>query len=335
MPSSMPITTLGNSGLKITKICLGTMTFGNQADLLTSFSIMDKAFDAGIRFIDTADVYPLGGDLPLHGATEEIIGQWIHGRRSEVVLASKCFGPMGDGINDKGLSRLHIMQAVEASLKRLGTDYLDLYQAHQFDQDTPLDETLRAFDDLVHQGKVRYIGVSNWRPWQLAQGLTATKLSGLNPIVSVQPRYNLFFRMIEDDLISLCQTNGMGVISYNPLAGGLLTGRYGDIETITPNTRFGLSAGAGDLYQDRYWTQTHFELVNEYRRFCQGRGLPLTGTAIAWVLRQPGISAAIIGASHPDQLDGSLEALSIELTDTDLEFLDSLWWRLPRRYEGR
>lgn len=167
----MEIRSLGRSGLKVPELCLGTMTFGNQADSRAAHSILDKAVAAGVYFIDTADAYPLGGGVETAGATESIIGEWLPALRDRIVLATKCFGQMGTGPNDSGLSRRHIMRAVEGSLRRLRTDYIDLYQAHQFDASTPLEETLRAFDDLVHQGKVRYIGVSNWRAWQLVQAL--------------------------------------------------------------------------------------------------------------------------------------------------------------------
>lgn len=331
----VPTNSLGNSGLKVSRLCLGTMTFGNQADPATAFAILDKAFDNGIRFIDTADMYPLGSSWTEHGSTEHIIGQWLKGRRQDIVLASKCFGQMGPGPNDQGLSRKHIMHAVDESLRRLKTDYLDLYQAHQYDSTTPVEETLRAFDDLVRQGKVRYIGVSNWRTWQLANGVRAAALAGLYPIVSVQPRYNLLFRMIEDELVPFCQSNGIGLITYNPLAGGLLTGRYRDGQEIQPGTRFGLASGAGKMYQERYWTKAHFSAVDTFRAFCADRGWPMAATAVAWVLAQPGITSAIVGASRPEQLQGSLEALNISLSEEDLHALDTLWFGLPRRYEAR
>ncbi|MDA8195373.1 MAG: aldo/keto reductase [Thermaerobacter sp.] len=331
----IPTTTLGNTGLSVSRLCLGTMTFGNQADTATSLAILDKAFAAGVRFIDTADVYPLGGGLPLQGATEEILGQWLKGHRHEVVLASKCYGATGSGPNDRGLSRRHIMSAIENSLRRLQTDYLDLYQAHQFDSNTPVEETLRAFDDLVRQGKVRYIGVSNWRTWQLARGTAAVERNGLYPIISVQPRYNLLFRMIEEDLVPFCVANGLGLITYNPLAGGLLTGRYQPHQAVPDGTRFGLAAGAGQLYQARYWSPAHFAAVERFREYCADRHLSLAAAAVAWVLAQPGITSAIIGASRPDQLDASLQAADVTLTPSDLDTLDQLWWTLPRRYEAR
>ncbi|GGH75767.1 aryl-alcohol dehydrogenase-like predicted oxidoreductase [Pullulanibacillus pueri] len=329
---------LGRSGLKVTALCLGTMTFGNQADKATSFKIMDKAFDAGVNFFDTADMYPLGGSYEQLGATEAYIGEWLQGRRGNIVLASKCFGAMGPGANDRGLSRKHIMDAVEASLKRLNTDYLDLYQAHQFDPTTPIDETLRAFDDLVTQGKVRYIGVSNWRSWQVAKALGISERKNFVRIESVQPRYNLLYRMIEEELVPMAQSEGVGIFSYNPLAGGMLTGRYKWGNEVKAGTRFGLGGvtKAGDLYQTRYWQKATFDAVERYRQWCQEHDYDMVTTAVRWVTQQPGINAAIIGASRPEQLDASLKAADVPpLTEEDLKWLDKLWFSLPRRQEDR
>lgn len=331
----IPTNSLGNSGLKVTQLCLGTMTFGNQADEKTAFAIMDRAREGGINFFDTADGYPLGGSPAMRGQTEHIVGKWLKGRRHDVVLATKCFATMGSGPNDGGLSRKHIMSAIEDSLRRLGTDYIDLYQAHQYDPTVPVEETLRTFDDLVHQGKVRYIGVSNWRTWHLANGVRTAALAGLIPVVSVQPRYNLLFRMIEEELVPFCQSNGIGLITYNPLAGGLLTGRYQTGQTVEEGTRFGLKEDAGTLYQERYWTEKHFEVVEEFRNFCTERNWSLASTAVAWVLAKPGITSAIVGASKPEQLTASLGAPDIPLTPDDVKVLDELWYKLPRRYEYR
>jgi 1-deoxyxylulose-5-phosphate synthase len=333
----MEIRSLGRSGLKVTNLCLGTMTFGNQADKATSFAIMDKVVDAGINFFDTADVYPLGGGTDKAGATEEVIGNWLSesGKRDQIILATKCFGNMGPGANDKGLSRKHIMNAVEDSLRRLKTDYIDLYQAHNFDPSTPLEETLRAYDNLVTQGKVRYIGVSNWRSWQVAKGLGISELKNFVRIESVQPRYNLLFRMIEEELVPMCVNEGVGIISYNPIAGGMLTGRYQWGEEIQKGTRFGLDH-AGSLYQNRYWQEPIFNVVQRYAEFCEERGYDMVTTAVRWVTQQPGITSAIIGASRPQQLTESLAAATQPpLTDEDLQWLDQLWFSLPRRREDR
>ncbi|WAH36100.1 aldo/keto reductase [Alicyclobacillus dauci] len=332
----MEIRSLGQTGLKVTNLCLGTMTFGNQADKKTSFAILDKALDAGVNFIDTADVYPLGQSYDVAGATEAIIGEWIRDKRDRVVIASKCFGAMGPGANDKGLSRKHIMQAVEDSLRRLQVDYLDLYQAHQFDSTTPLEETLRAFDDLVEQGKVRYIGVSNWRAWQVAKANGIADRKDFVRIDSVQPRYNLLFRMIEDDLVPMALDEGVGIISYNPLAGGMLTGRYGKNASIEQGTRFSLGNNAGSLYQERYWQAATLDAVERYTNWCNEHNYDPVTTAVRWVTQQPGVTSAIIGASRPEQLDASLRAGEVPaLTEEDLQWLDGLWFSLPRRREFR
>jgi 1-deoxyxylulose-5-phosphate synthase len=331
----MEINNLGKTGLKVTNLCLGTMTFGKQADKNASFEILDKAFDAGINFIDTADVYPIGREsYKVAGATESIIGEWMQGKRDKVVLATKCYGVMGTGANDQGLSRKHIMSAVEDSLRRLKTDYIDLYMAHQFDPNTPMDETLRVFDDLVQQGKIRYVGVSNWRAWQVVKANGIAERKNYAPIVSVEPRYNLLFRMIEEDLVPMALEEGIGIISYNPLAAGLLTGRYNKNSTIEEGTRFGLGATTGGLYQKRYWQEANLEASERYQSWCNEQNLDPVTTAVRWVTQQPGITSAIIGASRPEQLDASLRAAQVDkLTKEQLEWLDGLWFSLPRRNE--
>jgi len=331
----MEIRQLGKTGLKVTSLCLGTMTFGNQADKEGSFKILDKAFDAGINFIDTADVYPIGRESYLTaGLTESIIGEWLKGKRDKVVLATKCFGVMGPGPNDQGLSRKHIMDAADASLRRLGTDYLDLYLAHQYDPNTPLDETLRAFDDLVSEGKVRYVGVSNWRAWQVAKANGLADVKGHSRLVCVEPRYNLLFRMIEEDLMPLALEEGLGIITYNPLAAGLLTGRYKEKAAVEEGSRFTLKNNAGALYQTRYWQDANFAAVEKYKNWCSENGYNPTTTAVRWVMQQNGITSAIIGASKAEQLDESLNAVKMEkLTKAELDWLDTLWFSLPRRRE--
>ncbi|PZE19542.1 aldo/keto reductase [Paenibacillus xerothermodurans] len=331
----MDIRSLGKTGLKVTGLCLGTMTFGNQADKKASFEILDTAYEAGVNFIDTADVYPIGRQShAVAGTTESIIGEWLQGKRDQVVLATKCFGAMGPGPNEKGLSRKHIIAAVEDSLRRLKTDYLDLYQAHQFNPDTPMDETLRAFDDLVQQGKVRYIGISNWRAWHVAKANGIADRKNYARIVSVQPRYNLLFRMIEDDLVPMALDEGIGIISYNPLAGGMLTGRYGKNARIEEGTRFALGNNAGAFYQERYWKEATFDAVERYRAWCEEHSLNPVTTAVRWVTQQPGITSAIIGASRPEQLDASLQAADMDaLTEQQVAWLDGLWFSLPRRRE--
>ncbi len=212
----MKVKRLGRTGLKVTEVCLGTMTFGYQCDEKTSFAIMDAAAEGGINFIDTADVYPIPVSLETAGRTEEIVGRWLQGRRDEFVLATKCRMQMGPGPNDVGLSRKHILAAIDASLKRLGTDYVDLYQIHSPDAETPIEETLAALDSIVQSGKARYIGCSNFQAWLLARALWTSDRLRLARFDSVQPRYNLLFREIEHELFPLCEAEGVGVIVYNP-----------------------------------------------------------------------------------------------------------------------
>jgi aryl-alcohol dehydrogenase-like predicted oxidoreductase len=327
----MKIKQLGRTGLKVSEICLGTMTFGNQADEAASFAIMDAADQAGVNFIDTADVYPLGGDLSSVGRTEEIVGRWIaaRGARGRIVLATKCRGAMGPHPNDEGLSRFHIIKACEASLRRLQTDHIDLYQVHAPDPATPIDETLRALDDLVHSGKVRYIGCSNFPAWQLATALWCSDRLNLARFDCVQPRYNLLFRMIEDELIPLCLAQGVGVIVYNPLAGGMLTPRYVNTQQVQEGTRFALK-NAGPMYQKRYWNQAVFDEVSELHTKLEARGKSLTHAALAWALAQPGVTCAILGASKPEQLVDSLAGIDLTLDADERAWCDDVWYRLPR-----
>lgn len=325
----MKIKRLGRTGLKVSEICLGTMTFGNQCDEPTSHAIMDRALDHGVTFFDTADAYPLGGTLETAGRTEEYIGNWLKGRREQIVLATKFFGQMGSGPNDQGGSRKHIMQAVEASLRRLQTDYIDLYQMHFPDAETPLDETLRALDDLVHSGKVRYIGCSNYPAWLLCKALWTSDRLGLARFDSVQPRYNLLFRMIEAELLPLAQDQSIGVICYNPLAGGVLTGRYRAGQELEQGTRFSLQ-NAGKLYRDRYWQEPHLQAVEQLKKLCDERGVPVIQVALAWVLAQPAITSAIVGASKAEQLDQSLPAVDLALDEQLLATCDAIWYQLPR-----
>jgi 1-deoxyxylulose-5-phosphate synthase len=325
----MKIKRLGRTGLKVSEICLGTMTFGNQCDEPTSSAIMSKAFDAGVTFFDTADAYPLGATPETVGRTEEYIGRWLHGRRDQVVLATKFFGQVGSGPNDKGASRKHIMHAIEGSLRRLQTDYIDLYQLHFPDPETPIDETLRALDDLIHSGKVLYIGCSNFSAWQLCKALWTSDKLGLARFDSVQPRYNLLFRHSEAELFPLAMDQGIGVISYNPLAGGLLTGRYQPGQAPEQGTRFTVR-NAGQLYQARYWQEQQLQAVEQLKAFCQHHNLSVAQLALAWVLAQPAITSAIVGASKPEQLDQTLPAVDLVLDEQMLAACDNIWYQLPR-----
>jgi 1-deoxyxylulose-5-phosphate synthase len=333
----MKIKQLGRTGLRVSEVCLGTMTFGNQCDEPTSFAILDRAWQAGVNFIDTADVYPLPPTLPTVGATETIIGNWMKknpGRRHEVVLATKCNGKMGNGPNDYGLSRRHIMDAIDASLRRLQTDFIDLYQVHFYDAHTPLDETLRALDDLLRVGKVRYIGCSNYLAYQLARSLWISDKLGIARYDCIQPRYNLLFREFESELFPLCQEEHVGVIVYNPLAGGFLTGKHKREADPEPGGRFTLG-DAGKLYRGRYWQDAQFDAVESITAFFKDRGKPITQVALAWVLAKPYVTSAIVGASKPDQLDGSLPAVGVTLDEDEMNFLNGVWYTLPRVQDPR
>lgn len=320
---------MGRTGLKVSEICLGTMTFGYQCDEKTSFAIMNKAAEQGVYFIDTADVYPVPPSVETAGRTEEIVGRWLKGQRDKFVLATKCRMKVGPGPNDEGLSRRHIMKAVEVSLRRLHTDYIDLYQPHLFDADTPIDETLRALDDVVRQGKVRYLGCSNFPAWQVAIALGVSAQHDWARFDCVQPRYNLLYRDIEAELLPLCRNQGLGVIAYNPLAGGFLTGKYQTLEKPPEKTRFSLGK-TGDLYRERYWQQAQLEAVLELQKFFEPRGKTLLQAAIAWVLAQPGITSAIVGASKPEQLDASIGAVNVKLDADELDACNRAWYHLPR-----
>jgi aryl-alcohol dehydrogenase-like predicted oxidoreductase len=308
---------LGRSGLQVSRLCLGTMTFGLQSDEATGIAIMDKAAEAGVDFFDTSDAYPLGGDLSTRGRTEEIIGRWLAGKRDRFIIATKCFVPMGPGPMDGGNSRKHIMSAVDASLRRLQTDYIDLYQLHGYDRNTPIDETLSALDDLVHAGKVRYIGCSNFLTYQLVRAIGRSQTLRLARFDSVQPRYNLLFRQIEREMLPFCAEDGVGVISYNPIAGGLLSGKHNRASAPAQDSRFALG-NAGPMYQDRYWHEREFDTVEEVRKLADEAGVSLVTLSVAWVLANQAITAPIIGASRPAQLDASLAAATYEL-DPDLK----------------
>ena len=298
---------LGNTGLKVSRACLGTMTFGLQCDEQSAFAILDRAASGGVNFIDTADGYPLGGDLETVGATESIIGRWLKGRRHQFVLATKCFSRMGPESWNKGLSRKHVLDAIDGSLERLGTDYVDLYQLHHPDPDTPMEETLAALDHVVRSGKARYIGISNHPAWQVALALGKSEARGWARFVCVQPRYNLLFRELERELFPLCAEEGLGVIPYNPLAGGLLTGKHDPSAPPGKGTRFS-EGKAGQNYRQRYWRDREFATVERLRGVAQRAGMGLTRMAIAWVLANPVVSAPIVGASRADQLDDTLAA---------------------------
>src|SRR3984885_2577510 len=299
------------------------MTFGLQCDEPTSIAVLDRAADGGIDFLDSSDAYPLGGDLSTRGVTEEILGRWLRGRRDRFIVATKCFAPTGPAPFDGGNSRKHIMSAVEASLRRLQTDYIDLYQLHGYDEQTPIDEALGALAALVPQGKVRYVGCSNFLTYQLVRAVGRTETLGLARLDSVQPRYNLLFRQIEREMLPYCGEEGIGVTPYNPVAGGLLSGKHVRSAPPPEGSRFTLGTAAQN-YQDRYWHEREFDTVEVLGQLAGQAGVSRVTLAVAWVLANPAVTAPIIGASRPEQLADSLAALEFTLDSELKEQLDKV-----------
>lgn len=314
---------LGRTGLKVSRLCLGTMTFGLQCDEPTSHDILEKAVDGGITFFDAADVYPLGGTLESVGRTEEILGRWMRGSRHDYIVATKCNGQMSSRRWDSGNSRKHILDAIEGSLRRLQTDYVDLYQLHAPDPSTPIDETLRALEDVVRSGKARYVGCSNFLAYQLARALGRSEAMNVVRFDSVQPRYNLLYREPERELFEVCKEDGIGVIPYNPIAGGLLSGKHRKEEGPEEGSRFTLGT-AGPRYQERYWHDREFETVEQLRPYAQAAGMSMVQMSIAWVLANPVITSPIVGASRPEQLDEALATVDLSLDPGLKRELDDL-----------
>jgi aryl-alcohol dehydrogenase (NADP+) len=298
---------LGRSGTLVSRLAIGTATFGAQCDEHTSHQILDACAAAGVNLIDTANVYPLGSAWADKGASERIVGTWLKGRRQQFVIASKGGSAMGRLPTEQGNSRQHLLQAVDASLQRLGTDHLDLYQLHFDDPNTPLDETLEALDTIVRSGRARQVGVSNFAAWRLARGIGRCETNAWVAPEVVQPRYNLLFRQIERELIPLCRAEGLATLCYNPLAGGLLSGKHRFDAPADANSRFGAIRGAA-LYQDRYWHEREFVAVEAFTRLAADGGIAPVPLAIAWVLAQPGVTSAILGASSPEQVQVALRA---------------------------
>lgn len=310
---------LGLTGMKVSALCLGTMQFGWSADEKTSHQVISAAYDAGINFIDTADIYSRWVEGNPGGVSETIIGDWLRKTgipRSRVILATKVRGSMGEDPNDEGLSRLHIMKSVEGSLRRLQTDYIDLYQAHWFDEHTPIEETLRALDDLVHQGKVRYIGCSNFPAWRLMQSLWMSERHRLIRFCSLQPHYSLVNRSeFERELADVCSEYGLGVIPYSPLAGGFLTGKYrrqnNEVE----------SARAGSV--KRYFNEKNWALLDTLEEIGIAHGgFSISQVALSWLLSNPLVTSPIIGPRNLDQLRDNLGAVGLELTEIDMRRLN-------------
>jgi 1-deoxyxylulose-5-phosphate synthase len=314
----MEYRTISRTGLKVSRLSFGTMTFGGQADEATAQRIMDCCLDAGINFIDTANVYN-------GGAAEIIAGKTLKGRRDRVILASKVHGKMGDAPDESGLSRTAIRRAIDASLTRLGTDYLDLYYLHQPDYETPIEETLDAMEELVRAGKVRFPAISNYAAWQIAEILWICEKRGYKPYFISQPMYNLLARGIEDEYLPFCRRFGVAVIPYNPLAGGLLTGKHSWGGVPTPGTRF----DGNRAYQGRYWLQDDFAAVEDLRAIAIESGKTLVELALQWLLTQPDIDSVILGASRLEQLQENLKAAEGPRLDKSvLDCCDAVWKRL-------
>jgi aryl-alcohol dehydrogenase-like predicted oxidoreductase len=310
----MEHTHLGRTGLLVSRLCLGTMNFGPETTEEDSFAIMDRALDEGVNFFDTANVY---GWKKGEGVTEQIVGRWFAkggGRRDKVVLATKVFGSMGDWPNENKLSALNIRRACEASLRRMQTDHIDLYQMHHVDRDTPWDEIWQAMDLLVQQGKVLYVGSSNFAGWHIVKANEAARRRNSLGLVSEQSLYNLAERSIELEVLPACRDYGVGVIPWSPLFGGVLGG-------ILRKTREGRSASE----QVRQRLEEHQAQVEEYEAFCDELGERPSDVALAWLLHQPGVTAPITGPRTLEQFEQSLRALEIELDDKALERLDQIW----------
>ncbi len=309
----MQYTNLGRSGLKVSRLCLGTMNFGPHTSEAVSFKIMDQALDSGINFFDTANVY--GGKMG-EGITEQIIGRWIaqNGRRDKIVLATKCYGKMGEGVNEKGLSAYHIRKACEDSLKRLNTDHIDLYQMHHIDRSTPWEEIWQAMEQLVREGKVLYIGSSNFAAMHIVQAQYEAKMRNFMGLVSEQSLYNLRVRTIELELVPACKEFGLGLIPWSPLGSGLLGGILEKAQKVRKSEEAVQRA-----------LEKHRSQIERYENLCKNMGEKPADVSLAWLLKNPVVTAPIIGPRTMEQLQGSLRSLEVELNDDIMKQLDEIW----------
>ena len=297
---------LGFSGLRVSNLSLGTMAFGRWIDEKASIEILDTAIDAGINLIDTANFYGKGQDeqfLYGTGESEEIIGRALKGRRDKVVLATKVGLPMGKDPNNAGLSKFHIMREVENSLQRLQTDYIDLYQVHRFDDETPLEETLSTLTALVKQGKVRYIGCSNYAAWQIAKANGISNLHGLEHFVSSQSQYNLLSRELENEVVPYCVSEKVGLLVYSPMARGMLSGKYTTRDDVPEGSR----AARGERLIQNYFKDENFQKVEAYKQVAAEHEVNLSQFSLAWILNQPAVTSAIVGASKPHHVKDAAE----------------------------
>ena len=303
---------LGRSGLWVSVVGLGTNQFGGKVDEKGVAEIIDAALDLGVNFIDTADVYT-------GGKSEETIGKTIAKRRDQVVLATKVGSRTGDGPNDVGASRRHIIAGVEASLRRLGTEYIDLYQIHRFDPHTPFEETMRALDDLVRSGKVRYIGASNYAAWQLCRANDVAEMRGWTPFISIQPHYHMLERSIEKELVPYCEAFGVGIIPYFPLAGGFLTGKYRRGQAPPPGSR-----GEASAYVQQYFTERNFDVIERLEAFAKARGKSVAELAIAWLIARPQVASVIAGVTSVAQLQHNVKASEWELSPEEMQEIEQI-----------
>jgi aryl-alcohol dehydrogenase-like predicted oxidoreductase len=314
----MQYTTLAGTDLKVSRVCMGTMTFGSQVDDAVAANMIDLCLDAGINFLDTANSYN-------KGKSEEMLGRLLKGRRSGVILASKVFNKMGDAPDESGLSRPAMLRAIDASLSRLQTDYVDVYYLHQPDYKVPLEATLETMETLVKQGKVRHPATSNYSGWQVCQTLWLCEKNGWRPPKISQPMYNLIARGIEQEYIPFTRQFGVSNVVYNPLAGGLLTGKQLPQSGPLPGTRF----DGNKMYLDRYWHEANFQAVGELAKIAANAGRSLVELSLAWVLQQPGVDSVLIGASRLEQLEENLWASAAKpLDQPTLDACDQVWARL-------
>lgn len=313
----MEYRTLPNTGLKVSRASFGAMTFGGQTDEATAARMMDLCFDAGINFFDTANVYN-------KGASETIVGKLLKGRRDKVILATKVRGKMGDGPDESGLSRAAILKAIDGSLQRLQTDYVDIYYLHQPDYKVPIEETLATMDELVKAGKVRYPAVSNYAAWQVAEIHCISQKNGYKPPFISQPMYNLLARAIEEEYLPFCKKYGVAVVPYNPLAGGLLTGKQSREGKPVAGTRF----DGNKMYMDRYWHDDDFAAVEEIKAIAHDAKKSLVELALQWLLSHDQVDSIILGASRMEHLEENLRACEGPLTSDVLERCDAVWKRL-------
>lgn len=300
---------MGKTGVRVSEICLGTMTFGKEADEATAGVIMDRALELGINFFDTANIYN-------NGASEEIIGRWMGDKRDSIVLATKAHFPMGRGPNDRGSSRRHIFLSIESSLKRLRTDRVDLLYLHHWDNETDLEESLRALDDLTSQGKVLYAAVSNFAAWQTLKAIYIARTRGFAPIAAIQPMYNLLKRQAEVEILPMAQSERLGVFPYSPQGGGLLTGKYQRGETGRIDVH--------DLYRKRYGDPTYRDVAARFADRARALGHAPGALAVAWVKSHPAVTSAIVGASNMEQFNETMSCLDIELSPQDRAAISSL-----------